>query len=218
MTVGNIVYLVGGLLIGASGMYAYMRYREDKQLREEMNAAREYYKNINASKAKNSYEYSGHENNDGDLIDAYIPSYNEDEAEESDAPIFEEEDDLDDDEDEHLQAPNELGISAAKLITKEQFGEPGWGFDVIELRYFDEDEGLCDSNDMLIMHNIFELVGDYQSHWHHEEGIGDVVYIRNFGKAADIKITKINDSFKRSVLGFDWHKEDDGMRALNEDE
>ena len=218
MTVGNIVYLVGGLLIGASGMYAYMRYREDKQLREEMNAAREYYKNINANKAKNSYEYSGHENNYGDIIDAYIPSYNEDEAEESDAPIFEEEDDLDDDEDEHLQAPNELGISAAKLITKEKFGEPGWGFDVIELRYFDEDEGLCDSNDMLIMHNIFELVGDYQSHWHYEEGVGDVVYIRNFGKAADVKITKINDSFKRSVLGFDWHKEDDGMRALNEDE
>ena len=218
MTVGNIVYLVGGFLVGASGMYAYMRYREDKQLREEMNAAREYYKNINANKAKNSYEYSGHENNYGDIIDAYIPSYNEDEAEESDAPIFEEEDDLDDDEDERLQAPNELGISAAKLITKEQFGEPGWGFDVIELRYFDEDEGLCDSNDMLIMHNIFELVGDYQSHWHHEEGVGDVVYIRNFGKAADIKITKVNDSFKRSVLGFDWHKEDDGMRALNEDE
>lgn len=144
-------------------------------------------------------------------------------------PSEETEDDDDDYDDDHPGPTVPEGYEDAKYLTEEQWrvqliseeeylnGFPGQTN--VELRYFEDDDVLCDEKNIALQ-DTYDICGDWLDSFGEKGAPSNKLYLRNFGKMIDLDIALIRGSYQEAVLGIPLDEEDNSprkMRALSED-
>ena len=136
-------------------------------------------------------------------------------------PSEETEDDDDDYDDDYPGTVGPEGYEEwrVQLISEEEYLNGFPGQTNVELRYFEDDDVLCDEKNIALQ-DTYDICGDWLDSFGEKGAPSNKLYLRNFGKMIDLDITLIRGSYQEAVLGIPLYEEDNSprkMRALSED-
>lgn len=106
-------------------------------------------------------------------------------------------DDPDDDGSEYIINPS-INIPDPYVITEEEFSEECLKHDKLTVRYFIDDDTLCDDQEVIV-DDVVGIIG--------EDAMADildenVVYVRNERIGVDYEILRVPDSYSNVILGY----------------